>query len=77
MATRETISQSEYLQLVGLLTLAARHNERLSEIEEAACKLVGEQPGGHVTDAVYGAYDRTPEQLLALVGIDVRHGVPE
>lgn len=53
------LKRSDYLQIVGLLALAPRHNQALREIEEAICKIVGEEPntGSHVGDAVYCNYD--------------------
>lgn len=58
------LKRNEYLQIVGLLALAPRHNDTLRDIEAAICKIVGEKPndGGHVGDAVYSGY--TADEML-------------
>lgn len=54
--TTKLISNNEYLQLLGLKTLADRANAELLQIERAACAITGEEPesGGHTGDIVYG-----------------------
>lgn len=59
------LKKSEYLQLVGLLALAPKHNDALREIEEAICTIVKVEEantGGHCGDAVYSGY--TADELL-------------
>lgn len=69
--TQRTISRSEYFQLIGLLTLAKKHNETLKDIERAALAITKEVDDlGHTADAVYG--NRSPDELLALLDITVR-----
>ena len=73
---KTTITQSEYYQLVGLLTLAASYEQKLKDIEKAAGELLDVPPEsanagyyGHVSDAVYGS--RGPDELLQLLKITV------
>lgn len=56
-----TITRTQYLQLLGLMTLAKTHNDRLRDIEVAACAITGVVPGeyagnaSHTSDMVYGS----------------------
>jgi hypothetical protein len=74
---KTTITASERLQLIGLLTLAASHNQALRDIERAACGLVGVEPDGsgytgHVSDYVFGSPERGgADGLLARLEITV------
>jgi hypothetical protein len=70
------ITRAEYLQLLGLLTLAERHNKSLEEIRAAAAEITGERDShgapsdnGHTADAVYGSRDL--DELLRLLNIAV------
>jgi len=63
------ISQDNYHRLVGLLTLAADHCRALRAIERSAIALTQDELGGHTSDTVWGGFDRTPDELLALLGI--------
>jgi hypothetical protein len=66
------LKRTEYLQVVGLLALAPRHNQALKDIEEAIAAVVGEEPDGgyygHVSDAVYNGY--SADKLLAKLGAE-------
>lgn len=68
---RAIISHDDYVRLVGLLTLASDYRQRLTAIERSLAALVGEAEGGHASDAVWGGYDLTADQLLGLVGLTV------
>jgi hypothetical protein len=56
-----TITRTQYLQLLGLMTLAKMHNDKLRDIEISACAITGVVPGeysgncGHTSDMVYGS----------------------
>ena len=65
------ISYSTYLQLVGLLTLAADHRKALSQIERSALTLLGEPASGHVADEVWGGSERGADGLLFALGMAV------
>jgi len=39
-----TITRTQYLQLLGLMTLAKMHNDKLRDIEIAACAITGVTP---------------------------------
>lgn len=69
------LTQSEYLQLTGLLVLAARHNAALKDILSAAILLTGESDGdiGHTADAIYSDY--SVEQLCQKLHIEVPQSV--
>lgn len=61
---KKSISPNERLQLIGLLTLARRHNAALVDLRSAALAITGEQDGdgvpddcGHTSDAIYSDYD--------------------
>jgi hypothetical protein len=64
------ITYQQYLELLGLLVLGARHNRALTEIKLATAALLGEDdPDWHVADALYT--DTTAEVLLDRLGITV------
>ncbi|MBW3624083.1 MAG: hypothetical protein KY468_11805 [Armatimonadetes bacterium] len=73
----KTISRNEYLQLVGLQTLAANHNRQLREIEKAAYAITGEGDlsedylGGHTSDAMYDTDNISVDDLLRRLEITV------
>jgi hypothetical protein len=74
------ITRAQYLQLVGLLTLAQRHYVTLREIERAACEITGEEfnEGGHTGDEIYTDGPPDADDLLRRLGIAVREeGVTE
>lgn len=71
-----TITRSQYLQLVGLLTLAARHNRDLRAIEKAALEITKEDELGHTGDAVYGD-SHTADSLLERLSITVEDDAAE
>ena len=73
--TTKTISDDDYLRLVGLLTLAADHRKALRAIERAACQLTGDadDTGSHTGDTVWGGSRDTADGLLAVLGITVVH----
>jgi len=72
----KTISRAEYLQLLGLAALAARHDAQLREIEATAREVLGDpdDASGHISDMIYGS--RSLRELPALLGIDVEGGIP-
>jgi hypothetical protein len=67
------ITKEEYLQLVGLLTLARQHKKMVDEIEEAMKQVIGEEADyGHCGDAIWendGTY--TANDLLKKLKIKV------
>lgn len=77
---RETISQSEYLQLLGLLTLAKNANNELRRIELAAQgilqeidrhgELESDLGGGWTGEQIY-SLEPDLDQLLKNLGIKV------
>ena len=53
------ITNDQYLQLLGLLTLAAGHNAALEDISIAASKITGDEPScGFTDEAVFGVGGR-------------------
>lgn len=64
------ITRSEYLQLVGLLTLAKENNKRQADIIAAVIAITGETDDmGHGNDAVYSDY--SADELLGKLKISV------
>lgn len=66
------IPHDTFLRLLGLLTLAADHRKALEDIERSACKLLGQAPGGHVGDEVWGGIQRGAKGLVAVLNIQVQ-----
>ncbi len=67
---KPTITQMEYLQLIGLLTLAAQHVEAQKQLEKAVAELIGQEGDrGHAQDAVWSPY--TADELLEKMEIKV------
>jgi hypothetical protein len=71
--TKKTISQDDYLRLLGLLTLAADHRKALEAIERSACAITSVAPeaGTHTSDTVWGGYLLSTDELLSLLDITV------
>ena len=68
---KKTISPDDRLRLVGREREQADHRRALEAIERSACALLGDTPDGHISDVVYGGYDRTADELLAVLGVTV------
>ncbi|HVK82360.1 MAG TPA: hypothetical protein VM915_17305 [Verrucomicrobiae bacterium] len=82
---RDSISESERLQIVGLLTLASQHNKALADIERAArailketelrdgeVRLVEGWGGGWIGEAVYQTEGvASVDDLLRKLGLPV------
>lgn len=52
----KTISKEQYLQLIGLLAVAEKHNGMLESILEAVREITGEEDKfGHSADMIYGS----------------------
>lgn len=47
------ITQSEKLQLLGLLALGIKHQKLVTEVEHAMNKITGDELGGHLNEAIY------------------------
>ena len=80
-AKKSSVTQNEYLMLVGLLTLAKSHHDKLLELEKA----IVEHLGGHwrdftddvmnrVSDAIYEGGEVDPDRLLEQLDIAVDDG---
>ncbi len=52
---KDEITHSEYLQLVGLVTLAKQHNQMLESILKAAMSITGHTDYSQVDDVIYSA----------------------
>lgn len=50
---KEIITRNEYLQLVGLVTIADQHYRQQREIERAMLEITGAEEDGHITDLLY------------------------
>jgi hypothetical protein len=72
--SRRTITEEEYVKLVGLLTIAAEHNRALDTIARAVAGITGDDDDGYgyfgcSSDAVSGNHDA--RSLLSVLDIDV------
>lgn len=66
-----SISKSQYYELTGLILLATKHSERITEIIQAMRKITGEEDeSGHCSDAIYAPY--TVDELIRRLRIKVR-----
>ena len=71
---KKTITRSEYLQLVGLFTLAEHHQSSMNDIEQSAAGILGAEGDGfgnygHLSDAIFGV--DPPDLQHALDQLDV------
>jgi len=70
MTSKQSITKSEYHQLLGLRVIAKRHWDALNEIEKAAREITGEKEGhGHADDMMSGS--RPIDEGLEILGIKV------
>lgn len=71
---KTAITKSEYFQIIGLVTLAARLEAQLKEVHKATAAVLGvteadDQFHGHVSDMVYG--QREADEAIRLLGVEV------
>lgn len=66
-----TITKAQYLQLVGLNTLAAKYDNLMRELNKAAEEITQEKHdcGGHTMDIIYQS--RELDEGLEIMGITV------
>lgn len=76
--TKETLSNAEYFQLIGLLHLAKIQYDKLRDIEEAVATIFGMEivdDGyyGHVSDAIWCGNDgwRSANDLMRKMDIEL------
>ncbi len=73
--TNKSITQQDYLQLVGLLAIAKQQCKMLKLIEESAASLLSEESDdgyyGHVSDFIYSPENRDAKELCKLLDIKV------
>ena len=63
--SKTSITHTEFLQITGLLTLAAKHGKMLEDIRKSLVELTGEEDEfGHCSDAIYATEPYSPEDLL-------------
>lgn len=68
---RNTISRNEYLQLLGLKTLAIKHNKDLESIRQAMIEITAEEDEqGHTADTVWDN-EQTVDTMLFNLEIEV------
>jgi hypothetical protein len=63
-----TISETDRLQLIGLLSVGAQLLHQLNTVDQAMCKLLDVQPdhsgySGHISDTLYEADTHNPVNL--------------
>lgn len=75
---KESISRNEYLQLIGLFTLAARYERQLNDTALAVSDLLEPERekktevSSHVSDEIYGRSDPSVDRLLENMGVRVQ-----
>lgn len=69
---KTTLTRTEYLEVTGVLTLAAYHLRFLEECEKGLVEILGGDGGGHVGDAIFSKY--TTDELLGKLNITVEKG---
>lgn len=68
---RKFITESEKLQLLGLLTLGIQHQQIVNQVEDAMAKITDTEAGSLLGDALYeGSTDI--DTVLQNMGIEVR-----
>jgi hypothetical protein len=69
-----TITKSQRLQIIGLLTLAEKHMNALEDLQAALLEITLEIDGetGHTSDAIYDSSRRDADELLKRLEIKVR-----
>lgn len=78
----KTITSEQKLQLIGLLTLAREHNQKLTDITRAVAEIVDETAGDYASDAVYGSeiganVNLEVDVFLDRVGVRVDHNLDQ
>jgi len=64
------ITKSQYMQLIGLKTVADSLLKQLENVEKAAMEITGEDDSlGHTSDMIYGS--RELDEMLKLLKIEV------
>lgn len=67
---KTTITNSEKLQLLGLLTLGIRHRQVVDQVEKAMAEITETEVGGHLGDALYES-DTDIDEILKRMGIAI------
>ena len=68
----KTITNNQYLCLLGLEVLKKDYNNRLKDVKSAVQKIVGEtEEYGHSSDFVYSGNDYDVKELLGKLEIEV------
>ena len=71
LAKKATVARDEYLQLMGLLVLAKKHQAIMDDLEESVREITGEEgASGHSSDAVFDHHDA--DELLRKLGLGVK-----
>lgn len=65
----KTITQNQYLQLVGLIAICQKYWSMCSAAQKAAAEITGTDEHGHISDVLFG--DRPLDEGLKLMGIEV------
>ena len=72
---KTTITQSERLQVMGLLVLAEQHNRALVAITKATAEILGEplddNYAGHVSDVIWDFGSKDADDLISRLEITV------
>lgn len=70
---KKQITPRERLQLIGLLTLAGKHDRALRDVLLVAKDLLGDAEAySHIDEAVWDERDRDADRLLKQLNIEVR-----
>lgn len=69
----KTITESEKLQLIGLITLGRHHQQKVTDVEQAISKLTDTEIGGHFSDSLYDTGNYDIDELLKREGVEVEN----
>lgn len=64
------ITKSQYLRLLGLITLARQHNQALTDIEKAFTQILPKGTDeGHISDMVWASRDLDDGLRILKIGV--------
>lgn len=71
-STKESITEDEYMALVGIFHIAVKLNQQLEDLRSHAVAITGEiDSHGHTSDQIYSPDDKTLDEMLAILGVSV------
>lgn len=70
---KDKISRAEYLQLIGLDTLAKQYDRKMHDLRDAMCEVIdaSEQQRDYLSDLIWGGSNATVDEALKALKISV------